>query len=611
MKELILKIKENNSAWRSKFLLSPESPPRFLWEIFVALTLLFFGFATPYLEAFDKNNTELENIEDFISVTVFSLDIILNFNTAYYEKGEVIRDRKKIIQNYLEFWFWFDLITTLPYNWMFNKIQNESLNIFVVMLKLLKLLRLVRLRLVLYRIEDHIYNEKFIYIMMIFKLIIYLFLIAHFLACLMFIVSTSELNPNSIVALIINKSAEKDDHIIDLYISSLYWAVMTMTSVGFGDIAPVTTKERLVGIFTMFFSSITFGIIIGNIGNIMDKYTKQYNARQEAIVNTNTFMKQNNLNDELRQKARMYIDYIFHNDKYSDDLISQIFLTLSNSLQEEILLCTNGNIISSCKTFTVLPQFISNKVAGFLTVKIFLPKDQIIYESQTPEGMYFLLNGKVNVVDLSSHKRIVILSAPSFFGEIGLFTSQPCVSSIFSGDYCETLFLSVFVFDETINSYLNVKSSLEDLRKSCSDGNYSSLHISCYSCLGLGHIAKNCQAIVNDEIIKKKWIDKRNKSTYVNPYDNHGKKLKFIRNIRKVKVKEVAARNVIGKKRKVREQFPKHGMVKHIKRYFQNNIKSEENVMYTEESGIDTVSIIDNSELYLKVLSSSEENLDE
>lgn len=607
MREVILKNSNKTPAWRTKYLLSPESPPRFIWEIFVSLILLFLGFTTPYLEAFDQNNSELHLIEDSISVVVFSFDIFLNFNTAYYNEGEVIRDRKKIIENYFKFWLWFDVITTIPFNWLVVQKNDSALGLFILILKTIKLLRLVRLRLVLYRIEDHIYNEKFIYIMMIIKLLIYLFLIAHFLACLMFAVSTSDLEPNSIVQLITNKSDESDDHIIDLYISSLYWAVVTMTSVGFGDIAPVTTKERIVGLFAMFFSSITFGIIVGNIGNIMEKYTKKDSIRREAIVNINSFMKSNNLTKKLKQKARMYIDYAFHYEKYSEDLINSILSKLSKPLQEEILLRTNGDIIQSCKTFTILPSFISNKFANFLQIKIFLPKDQLIYEGQTSEGMFFLLKGKVNVVDLSTHKKIIILSNHSFFGEIGLFTSQPCVSSVYSGDYCETLFLSILVFEEIINSYLTVKNNLMEVRKSCSDGNYASLLILCYSCQQLGHIAKNCQAIVNDEEIKKKWIDRSNNAKLINPYECINKKSK--RRMRNVVIKDVAARSVVGRKRKVREQFPKGRMVKNIKRYFQNNIKNEDNVLFTEESGIDSLSLIDNSELYMKVLSSSEENI--
>ena len=40
------------------------------------------------------------------------MDIVLRFNTAYYEDGEIIKDRKKIVYNYLFNNFLLDLITS-------------------------------------------------------------------------------------------------------------------------------------------------------------------------------------------------------------------------------------------------------------------------------------------------------------------------------------------------------------------------------------------------------------------------------------------------------------------------------------------------------------------
>ena len=46
----------------------------------------------------------------------FVLDILLNFNTAFYEKGFIVTNRFKIAINYLKLWFWLDLISTIPYD---------------------------------------------------------------------------------------------------------------------------------------------------------------------------------------------------------------------------------------------------------------------------------------------------------------------------------------------------------------------------------------------------------------------------------------------------------------------------------------------------------------
>ena len=54
------------------------------------------------------------------------------------------------------------------------------------------------------------------------------------------------------------------------YTASLYWAVATLTGVGYGDIHATTTSERVMSIFATILGSTVFGFIIGNIGSIMD-----------------------------------------------------------------------------------------------------------------------------------------------------------------------------------------------------------------------------------------------------------------------------------------------------------------------------------------------------
>ncbi len=58
---------------------------------------------------------ELE-IFSYIVDFYFLIDIILMFNTAYYDKGNIVLNRKKIVLNYLKFWFWIDTVTSFPYN---------------------------------------------------------------------------------------------------------------------------------------------------------------------------------------------------------------------------------------------------------------------------------------------------------------------------------------------------------------------------------------------------------------------------------------------------------------------------------------------------------------
>jgi voltage-gated potassium channel Kch len=55
------------------------------------------------------------------------------------------------------------------------------------------------------------------------------------------------------------------------YTVSLYWSVMTFTTIGYGDIVPFTNVERIFDIVAMLIGALVFGYIIGAVGNVVQQ----------------------------------------------------------------------------------------------------------------------------------------------------------------------------------------------------------------------------------------------------------------------------------------------------------------------------------------------------
>ncbi len=75
----------------------------------------------PFRLSFEEENTSdqlflgLQRVDPVMD-GIFMFDIVLNFNTAIYKKGNLIYDRKKIILSYLKLWFWLDIMSSFPYS---------------------------------------------------------------------------------------------------------------------------------------------------------------------------------------------------------------------------------------------------------------------------------------------------------------------------------------------------------------------------------------------------------------------------------------------------------------------------------------------------------------
>jgi hyperpolarization activated cyclic nucleotide-gated potassium channel 2 len=63
-----------------------------------------------------------------------------------------------------------------------------------------------------------------------------------------------------------------DETQIAKYVNSLYFALTTMTSCGYGDIHPTSSGERCIAMIAMLTSSGIFAFVIEEIGKIVSNY---------------------------------------------------------------------------------------------------------------------------------------------------------------------------------------------------------------------------------------------------------------------------------------------------------------------------------------------------
>lgn len=76
--------------------------------------IIFSGIFTPLRVAFLQEDPLSSGVEWFLDA-VFFVDTVLNFVTAYFDRGESLVDKRKTIAcNYLRSWFFVDLVSVLP-----------------------------------------------------------------------------------------------------------------------------------------------------------------------------------------------------------------------------------------------------------------------------------------------------------------------------------------------------------------------------------------------------------------------------------------------------------------------------------------------------------------
>ena len=193
-----------------------------------------------------KQDYPVLNVIDQVAVAVFILDYILRLCTAD------LKYKKKSLSSFLRYPFSFlaiiDLLSILPS----IALLNESL-------KLLRIVRLVRAFRVFRIFKVLRYSKSFRIIITVFKKEKEA-LMAVFTLALAYI----------LISAMIIYNVEPDS--FDTFFSAVYWATVSLTTMGYGDIYPVTTIGRIV---TMVSSLFGIAVIALPAGIITAGYMKE------------------------------------------------------------------------------------------------------------------------------------------------------------------------------------------------------------------------------------------------------------------------------------------------------------------------------------------------
>ena len=126
-----------------------------------------------------------------------------------------------------------------------------------------------------------------------------------------------------------------------LYCTSLYWAVTTITSIGYGDIHPTAQNayEQMITAVLMLGGGFIWGQVIGTFCGIITSFDPHGAEFRRNMDDLNSFMSNKQLPTEMRQRLREY----FHQTKHLQQAIAQthLYRLMSPSLQGEVAYAAN------------------------------------------------------------------------------------------------------------------------------------------------------------------------------------------------------------------------------------------------------------------------------
>eukprot|EP01039_Chlorochromonas_danica_P006251 gene6251-6892_t len=393
--------RHKNSGWtarqsRNRWVCHPDHPLKIAWDIALCLLVFYSLIIIPYHIGFNSNFTSSEDAVNIFITTCFALDILISFNTAYQDSAteKFVYRRRVIARHYLVFWFWVDLVAAIPFDTICAAFVDAESMATIRLVRVLRLVRLVKL----YRIfREGNALTSFLHpgLVSLATLLLQLFFIAHLFACFWHYLAISNL-ANDYETNWLAYGQFTDQTVVQRYVAACYFTVVTMLTIGYGDIHGTNQPERIYAIVMMLVGGIVFGALTNQITALLAKRNPQDRAFKENMNEFKSFLSSTDIIKPLQRRAKAaYAYYLNKKSVFGEsDILDQLPPLLLTDLVKEVYHDDISSIDILSHFVEKYPLFVVKIVRNARPFEV-APGQTIIAEGDICNNLFFLKQGVV------------------------------------------------------------------------------------------------------------------------------------------------------------------------------------------------------------------------
>ncbi|KAF8034428.1 hypothetical protein BT93_C0665 [Corymbia citriodora subsp. variegata] len=209
------------------------------------------------------------------------------------------------------------------------------------------------------------------------------------------------------------------------YVTSIYWSV-SLTTVGYGDLHPVNTRERVFDICYMLFNLGFTAYLVGNLTNLAVRRATRTQKFRDTIQAASRFALRNQLPPRLQDQMLAHLSLECQTN--SEGLQQQEILeSLPKAIRSSISHFPFYSLVDKVYLFCGVSNDLLFQLVSEMKAEYFLPKEDVILQNEAPTDFYILVTGAVDLLVMKNGTEQVIGEAKTgdLCGEIGVLCHGP------------------------------------------------------------------------------------------------------------------------------------------------------------------------------------------
>jgi hypothetical protein len=247
------------------------------------------------------------------------------------------------------------------------------------------------------------------------------------------------------------------------YTTSFYWSIVTLTTLGYGDIGPSNHFERMFGVYAMLLGAAIFAYSVTNMCTLVHNLNPAEVYNRTRLDELNDYLDFLSAPEELAKRCQDFFLFKIRKSEvvvYNQDLILQ---DMSKTMQEDVRLRALSEILDAVPLFADQDTTFLRAVAVRMDTEPLSPGQVVVAKGQVITKMYIVGKGILNLETEVGETDPTKMGEGGIYGVGALFRPTKSAFTVTTVEYVDMYAMSKYHFDEVLQLCDKERDEFEEI----------------------------------------------------------------------------------------------------------------------------------------------------